>query len=216
MRKARVALVGCVVASTAVFFGGVAHAQTTVLDATLTAGTATIPSGILVETHIGYDHSGGSSAGSLTPSTFSHGGTNYTVSGLYRFTRTVGGTQDRDNLVFEIEPRFAFNSDQYVTLELDGTAFNLGDMDRQVTQYIKSRAGLTWADGDTIRVKLTIATTPEAPGNLTAARGDTEATLGWDTPADGGSAITGYEYRQSADGTTWNPAAAVSWTAPTR
>ena len=43
------------------------------------------------------------------------------------------------------------------------------------------------------------ATAPSAPQNLAAAPGDGEVTLTWEAPAnDGGSAVTGYEYRYAA------------------
>ena len=56
-----------------------------------------------------------------------------------------------------------------------------------------------------------VAGPPLAPGNLQAAPRDQAVLLTWDTPAaNNGSALTGYEYRQSTDGgTTWDP----DWTA---
>ena len=52
---------------------------------------------------------------------------------------------------------------------------------------------------------------PAILSSLTAAPGDGQVALTWAAPAsDGGSPISGYEYRQSADGgTTWQP----DWTA---
>ncbi len=48
---------------------------------------------------------------------------------------------------------------------------------------------------------------PSAPRNLEAAAGNARVELRWDPPlTDNGSALTGYEYRQSADGgVTWAP-----------
>ena len=48
---------------------------------------------------------------------------------------------------------------------------------------------------------------PSAPRNLEAAAGNARVELRWDPPlTDNGSAVTGYEYRQSADGgVTWSP-----------
>ncbi len=51
-----------------------------------------------------------------------------------------------------------------------------------------------------------VAGTPDPPGNLTAEVEDGQVTLTWETPADNGSALTGYEYRHSDDGArTWAP-----------
>ena len=52
-----------------------------------------------------------------------------------------------------------------------------------------------------------VANVPGAPASLNVTPGDTQVTLAWTEPAsDGGSAVTGYEYRVSADGgTTWSP-----------
>ena len=47
---------------------------------------------------------------------------------------------------------------------------------------------------------------PYAPVNLEAKPGDAQVVLTWDTPSNNGSSLTGYEYRQSADGAvTWSP-----------
>ena len=52
---------------------------------------------------------------------------------------------------------------------------------------------------------------PEVVASLTGVPGDRQVVLTWQAPAsDGGSPISGYEYRQSADGgTNWQP----DWTA---
>ena len=55
--------------------------------------------------------------------------------------------------------------------------------------------------------RIPASTGPAAPASLTATGGSAGATLVWTAPAsDGGSAITHYQYRQSADGgETWSP-----------
>ena len=45
---------------------------------------------------------------------------------------------------------------------------------------------------------------PDRP-SLSALSGSGQVTLSWTTPDDNGSPITHYEYRQSDDGTTWDP-----------
>ncbi len=55
-----------------------------------------------------------------------------------------------------------------------------------------------------------VADVPAAPVTLAVSPGDAEATLSWTTPSANGSALTGYEVRQSTDGgATWLP----DWTA---
>ena len=51
---------------------------------------------------------------------------------------------------------------------------------------------------------------PGAPASVEATAGDTQVTLSWTAPgSDGGSAVTGYQYRVSDDaGSTWSP----NWT----
>ncbi len=66
--------------------------------------------------------------------------------------------------------------------------------------------------GDSARVAATPGRTPDPVRNLRrAAAGNGQVTLSWVAPlSDGGLALTGYEYRQSADsGRTWPP----DWTA---
>ncbi|MDE0076144.1 MAG: fibronectin type III domain-containing protein [Caldilineaceae bacterium] len=56
------------------------------------------------------------------------------------------------------------------------------------------------------RVSATVpSTTPGAPINFSATPSDAQVTLSWDAPtSDGGSAITGYEYRYQQSGGSWS------------
>ncbi len=56
------------------------------------------------------------------------------------------------------------------------------------------------------------ATVPAAPTALTATAGHTQVTLRWTHGDDGGSALTGHEYRQGGTGATWSeiPLSAVN------
>ena len=62
------------------------------------------------------------------------------------------------------------------------------------------------------RAELTAEGPPAAPVNLAATPGDAEVTLTWNAPSDGGSPITGYEYRYNSG--SWNtiPSSPTSYT----
>ena len=75
------------------------------------------------------------------------------------------------------------------------------------TEYtFEVRAFNQAGDGEPFVVSATPAGKPDAPENLEAEPGDGHVTLTWETPANNGSPLTGYEYRQSVDGgTVWSP-----------
>ena len=74
----------------------------------------------------------------------------------------------------------------------------------------------TGTDASNEDAATTDATTPDAPGALMAAVNGRQVTLSWTTPANGGSAITEYEYRQSTDGgMNWTVWMDISGSGPT-
>ena len=97
------------------------------------------------------------------------------------------------------------------------TSYTVQGLDNGVSYRFKVRGVnssgnkvVLWSVAATPAASLTLpprrAREPDAPGNLRAVSGDGQVSLSWQTPADNGSELTGYEYRQSADGgTTWSP-----------
>ena len=61
----------------------------------------------------------------------------------------------------------------------------------------------------------TPATVPGVPGGVSAVAGDSQATVSWQPPANGGAAISSYDVRYSSDGgTTWTSTGAVLSASP--
>ena len=89
----------------------------------------------------------------------------------------------------------------------DETSFTVTGLDNGVLHTFEVRAVNLVGDGAPASATSTPVTVPGAPASLNATPGDTQVTLDWTAPAsDGGSSVTGYEYRVSADGgTTWSP-----------
>ena len=121
------------------------------------------------------------SVGALTDSDFTLGGTDYSV---IQLLLSVGGNQ----LTVRFDPngQNVFNSDAY-TLVLDGTAYSFGDaaFDSITNQFRILDNNLTWADGQSVSVRL-IST--GAPGEtLNQIEGDAPrvTAIEADSPADG-------------------------------
>ena len=142
---------------------------------------------------IGYsDETFGTPFGALTPTTFDRGdGTMLTV-GLIRFD-----SGDR---------RISFILDD----GLGAGLFNLhlgtatAEFPERPTDNSLSTSGHSnpgWSHGDTVEVRLVLATAPGKPTGLTAtASGTTQIDLAWTAPSDGGRAVTGYRIEVSEDG----------------
>ena len=76
----------------------------------------------------------------------------------------------------------------------------------QVRGVYELTAGNYRAGAVSFSRQVTLPDVPNAPVDLEAEEGDAQVTLTWQTPADNGSPLTGYEYRQSSDGGgTWSP-----------
>ena len=148
------------------------------------------------------------SYGDLLSTTFSHGGTSYTVSRVSRtkITQLPGNTVTADNMNITINQAL-----------LDGTVLQLGSRTFTVdTDSATNTIGqeqwdirgnpLSWTAGQHVTASLKFPTAPDQPTGLTAtANGATQIDLAWVAPADnGGATISGYRIEVSADaGTTW-------------
>ena len=90
------------------------------------------------------------------------------------------------------------------------TSHTVTGLTNGTTYSFQLRARNARGPGVAASVSATPATTPGAPRDLSAVRGDREVKLSWRTGPDGGSAITGYEIRHSSDGgrtSSWRPIA---------
>ena len=89
----------------------------------------------------------------------------------------------------------------------DERSFTVTGLDNGVEHTFEVRAVNAVGAGGETEATSTPVTVPGAPASLNATPGDTQVSLDWTAPAsDGGSAITGYEYRVSDDGgTSWSP-----------
>ena len=180
-------------------------ANTTELwSATMTVGSRTLEGQIYYGWHF---HITTFAGDSLTDESFTYGEDDYVFeiitvepdgSLLVGFSQTKHGDiatkATRDKLTFHV----------------GSTAFKLseGTYGSSVYSIKWADSGLTWAVTDTVALELT-TTDPGAPG-LTATPGPRKVTLRWTPPtSSGGSAITGYEYRQR----TGDDYAAGAWTA---
>ncbi len=146
--------------------------------------------------------------GDLLSTTFSHGGTSYTVSQVYRSKNSSpdGNTVLTDKLSIAVSSALP-----------DGTVLQLGsrtftvDSDSETNtpnQEAWDLRGnpLSWTAGQHVTASLKFPTAPNQPTGLTAtANGATQIDLAWVAPADnGGATISGYRIEVSADaGTTW-------------
>ena len=200
-----------------------AQAQTTVWSAALTVDESSIYTGCSNFTATATALDNCSSAAVLTDDDFTYGGTDYTLTGVLNstalwltfsgattettittlktalgsLTLTVGtGATAKNFKISEAEASFGNSSGLWNGLEW-------------------SAAGLSWADGDTIALKLTApATKPAKPTGLSATAGERQVTLTWTDPSD--SSITRWEYREKRGaGSYGNWAAMAGSTATT-
>ena len=88
--------------------------------------------------------------------------------------------------------------------QTNATSYTVTGLSNGTSYTFQVRAGNAEGDGaESNQVTATPATTPAAPTALTATAGHTQVMLAWTQGDDGGSPITGHEYRQGGTGATW-------------
>ena len=169
------------------------------LRATLTVGTNGSLSGNQGDIDIDY-------FGALSPKTFEHGGTMFTVFNAFLNTRTNS---------FLFSPDAPLGAGKY-NLHL-GSQEIRADSLASATNVGYPLPDPNWQHGDTVDVRLVEATAPAKPTNLTAtAAGNAQIDLAWTAPADdGGRAVSGYKIEVSDDGSTGSWSDLVADTAST-
>ena len=178
--------------------GAPAHAQTVAWNATLTSAD----NWALGSTYT-YDGYGSSALGSITTTQGSLSPDSFTVGGTTHTVELLGVREGTDNRLYLITDTAVSKSDlagYAMEFTVDGSTTTLKVKDATD----QSNLGFYWADSrhsfgpddwqaKTITVKLLLIV-PAAPTGLTVTEGHHAAKLDWTAPAsDGGSAITEYE-----------------------
>ncbi len=160
-----------------------AHAQTDLLDTTMTVGSW--------GSNLGFNSVNGT--GSLADTTFDHDGTTYTISYLF----TSGN--NLSIITTSAFPLAAFNS---FTVTVDTTSYT-GGWSASGNTLSVPKGTLNWSDGDSgVTVKITAPSPPGQPEPPVLTQGNKKLDVSWSAPSDtGSSAITDYDvqYRTSAD-----------------
>ena len=158
-------------------------------------------------TFVGWNDTNGYAGSSLSDQEFDYGEHTYDI-------ETIAMAAGGENLTFRFNESGAGDIANAVTrnkltLHVGSTSFKMtdGSLHRTNRGVVWPSSGLSWVAGDMVALKLT-TTDPGAPG-LTATTGSGKVKLSWTPPTtSGGSAITGYEYRQR----TGDDYAAGAWT----
>ena len=139
------------------------------------------------------------SHGSLSPTQFTYDGTSYSIVLLRTEKTTVSGSVTSDVLNLQPSPIFPTTADSKLVLELDDTEFALADATRQTNFYAWSSHGLTWAENQSVAVKLTTSDPGVSSIALTSDPNDDSRTGNDDTYAIGDDIEATLTFNQAVD-----------------
>ena len=186
--------------------GGNALAQTenadgsqTLWETVMTPGTNTVTFGPTRTELLGYSVPSGYGSFSSV-ATFRYNPTDYTVDVVQWIREFENDVLDSYTVKLRTTPIFPFNDRNRLVLQLDNSPFLFSDGTRQVNFDQWDADDLDWSEDRLVTVKLIRLNPPKAPTGLTAKAGDGEVTLTWETPGDGGSAITKHQLRGKTTG----------------
>ena len=124
----------------------------TIWSSSITVATHSFIDPSFVQESAGYD---GDTYGSIDGSPqFTYKGTTYSVEQIRTLKQTASNVVISDVLGLVMPSLLPVASDSSLVLELNGTQFPLSTATRQTNSYDWGDHGLSWADGDTVEVKL--------------------------------------------------------------
>ena len=144
-------------------YDDVVPAERTFLSTTMTVGRSQTTTLGTVLTIIGYS----ADTGTLASNEFTYRGTTYSIINLARLQTPVGNLGIIDNLILKIIPEFPSTFHPELAVELDDRRFLLSEATQIGDLFRWDNHGLTWAENDSVAVKLTEPSPPNAYGYRT-------------------------------------------------
>ena len=168
---------------------------TTIWSATMTVGLLSQMQGSVTLDHTGFSEN----HGSLSSTQFTYDGTSYSIDSLRTEKTTLSGVVQSNSLELRPSPLFPTTADSKLVLELDGTEFALADATRQTNAYFWSTHSLSWAENQSVTVKLTTTDPGVSSIALTSDPNDDSRTGNDDTYAIGDDIEATLTFNQAVD-----------------
>ena len=168
---------------------------TTIWSATMTVGLLSQTQGSVTLDHTGFSEN----HGSLSSTQFTYDGTSYSIDSLRTEKTTLNSVVQSNSLELRPSPLFPTTADSKLVLELDGTEFALADATRQTNAYFWSTHSLSWAENQSVTVKLTTTDPGVSSIALTSDPNDDSRTGNDDTYAIGDDIEATLTFNQAVD-----------------